>query len=493
MAVSGQAAGIESAQHHLRPGVDGALRLPHTKRATGPDRVAQGLSEVVMRYLSLFSGIEAATAAWSKLGWECVAVAEIEPFPCSVLAHHYPKIRNLGDITKITRKQIQALGHIDVVVGGFPCQDLSIAGQRKGLKHADGTNTRSGLFFNAARIAEWSRARWTVVENVPGLFSSNGGVDFATVVGELAGAELGVPGGGWLNTGMALGPKGLVEWCVLDAQWRGLAQRRKRVFIVRDTGDWNNRPPLLLEPESLCGNPPPRREKREGITHELAPCIGASGRGFDRTGDTRGQDAVIPVASTLRSGSTNAASHNKASGLDENLIAHSLKADGHDASEDGTGRGTPIVVEQNNMAITPALPSLRAQESPNYAVGVPALAQCLNAGGQGRIDSETETQIPVAFTQNGDGDVLTGSGDAAVSTNSNASGRNSGKVNIGMAVRRLTPLECERLQGFPDGWTMVPHRGKPAADGPRYKAIGNSMATPVMLWLGQRIEDVSKL
>ena len=132
-----------------------------------------------MRYLSLFSGIEAASQAFIPLGWECVGVAEIEPFPCKVLAHHYPDVPNLGSVTEITKEQIESLGHIDLVVGGFPCQDLSIAGKRKGLQNEDGSATRSGLFFTAMRIIEWAKPRWVVVENVPGLYSSQKGRDFA--------------------------------------------------------------------------------------------------------------------------------------------------------------------------------------------------------------------------------------------------------------------------------------------------------------------------
>lgn len=244
-----------------------------------------------IRFLSLFSGIEAASAAWIPMGWECVAVAEIETFPCAVLRHHYPGVPNLGDVTKITENQIKELGRIDVVVGGFPCQDLSIAGQRKGLKNADGTITRSGLFFTAAKIAEWAKCRWTVIENVPGLFSSNKGGDFATVVGELAGCKIDVPRDGWRNSGVALGQKGLIEWRVLDAQFvrveshpRAVPQRRRRVFIVRDSGDWSSRPPLLLERESMQGNSPPRREAGKGFTHSFAPSLTGSGSGVERGG-----------------------------------------------------------------------------------------------------------------------------------------------------------------------------------------------------------------
>ena len=233
-----------------------------------------------MRFLSLFSGIEAASMAWTPLGWEPAAFSEIEPFPCSVLQHHYPHVPNLGDVTRITRQQVEALGRIDLVCGGFPCQDLSVAGKRKGLMNADGSATRSGLFFDAMRIAEWARARWTVLENVPGLFSSNDGRDFAAVVGEMAGCEFDVPTNGWENAGVAVGPLGLVEWTTLDAQYvrveshpRAVPQRRRRVFIVRDSGSWANRPPLFLERESLCGHPAPSREAREGTSRgvEIGP------------------------------------------------------------------------------------------------------------------------------------------------------------------------------------------------------------------------------
>lgn len=375
-----------------------------------------------MRFLSLFSGLEAASLAWLELGWECAAVAEVDKFCCRLLAERYPGLLNLGDVTKITRKQIRALGQIDAVVFGFPCQDLSVAGHRKGLKDSDGKATRSGLFFDAARIADWSGARFTIVENVPGLFSSHKGRDFAVVVGTLAGVELDVPEDGWRNSGVCLGPRGLVEWCVLDAQYFGLAQRRNRVFFVRDSGDWASRPPLLFDAESMCRNPPPSREAGEGFTHDVAPCIDSSGCGFARTGDNRGQDPVIAMC--LNGGGTR-----RLDGESETfVVAHALKAEGFDASEDGTGRGIPLVC---------------ATLTKNYANHYGRTAG--NNGGiaEGQL-------IPVAQPN---------------------------------AVRRLTPLECERLQGFPDEYTKIAG----AKDGPRYKAIGNSFPRPVMKWIGQRI------
>lgn len=234
-----------------------------------------------MRYLSLFSGMEAATIAWRPLGWECAGVSEIDPAACAVLRHRLPGVPNLGSVTEITDADIAALGPIDVVIGGSPCQDLSVAGKRAGLE-----GERSGLFHEQLRIFNAARtlcgARWLIWENVPGAFSSNKGRDFAVVVGAMAGCELPVPADGWGSEGVALGDSGLVEWAVLDSQWFGVAQRRRRVFAVLDTGDWANRPPVLLEPESLRGDSAPRREAGEGVAGTLsARTSGGGGLGTD--------------------------------------------------------------------------------------------------------------------------------------------------------------------------------------------------------------------
>jgi DNA (cytosine-5)-methyltransferase 1 len=435
-----------------------------------------------MKYLSLFSGIEAASAAWNPLGWKCVAVAEIEPFPCAVLKEHYPKVPNLGDVTKVTRETIRDLGKFDVVIFGSPCQDLSVAGKREGIGGA-----RSGLFFTAIEIIKWAReecgARFALWENVPGAFSSQQGRDFAEVVGAMAGCRIDVPEHGWGTEGAAVGEIGLVEWSVLDAQWFGVAQRRRRVFALLDSGNWSRRPPILLEPQGLRGDSAPSREAGQGVTHDVDPCVGASGRGFERAGETRGQDPVVacfggnnttgPVdVATARNACASAsgrldfesetfvAFHHNAQAAQlpttttdtsktaaltcsqgaavaqcaTGEVFHTLRAEGFDASEDGTGRG-------------------------RGAVAVREVSQTLtgNYGKQGD-SSDTSMGPNVAFST--------------------------------AQVRRLTPIECERLQGFPDGHTQIPWRGKPAElcpDGPRYKALGNSMAVPVIRWIGERI------
>jgi hypothetical protein len=247
-----------------------------------------------MNYLSLFSGMECAHQAWSPLGWQCVGVSEIEPNACALLAHRVPDAPNLGSVTEITDAQIAALGPIDVVIGGSPCQDLSVAGKRAGLAGA-----RSCLFHEQLRIFHAARkhcgARWLVWENVPGAFSSNAGRDFAVVAGAMAGAELVTPADGWGSEGMALGTNGLVEWCVLDAQWFGVAQRRRRVFAVLDTGDWASRPPILLEPDGLRGDFAPSRETGEDVapTIRAGAANGGAGHGA-RSGDSK-DELIVPV------------------------------------------------------------------------------------------------------------------------------------------------------------------------------------------------------
>ena len=401
-----------------------------------------------MRYLSLFSGIEAATQAWQPLGWECVGVSEIEPFPCAVLAHHYPDVPNLGDVTKITEQQIKDLGQIDLVVFGSPCQNLSVAGNRKGF---DGE--QSSLFYDSIRIIQYARkhcgARFALWENVPGAFSSNKGADFAAVVEQMAGlSDVDVPTNGWGKEGAAVGENGLLEWSVLDAQWFGLAQRRKRVFAIVDFGDWASRPPILLERESLRGDPAPSRETRESVAADVG--ASATKRGFDK--QRIGQYADNNVASTCA-----ARDYKDATDLVVEPVAYpinTMTCQGRPSDNGRMGLGLgdngdpcPTITSAHSHAVAFALNN---DTTPKFCE---ELSMTLKIGGQG--------------------------GSNAI-------------VSTGSVVRRLTPKEAERLQGFPDNFTQIPYRNKSADDCPngvRYKALGNSMAVNVMVWIGQKIQQ----
>lgn len=425
-----------------------------------------------MRFGSLFSGIEAASLAWNPLGWECAWVAEIEPFPCAVLAHHYPSVPNLGNVKEITEAQIQALGHVDVVVFGFPCQDLSVAGKRAGLK-----GERSGLFFDAMRIVRWSGARWAVAENVPGLFSTHGGRDFAAVVGEMAGCEFGVPSDGWETCGAAVGPDGLVEWGVLDAQFFGLAQRRKRVFLVRDTGNWAGRPPVLLESASLRGDPAPRRETREGTAGRAARSVAIRGR--DGTPQAELGDEVANAVLTPNGDRGGIGIGAILTGVDFQNCADTGDLCGTlqgEALKKGGEAGLGVLCLSSGQAnaeiVRDGSPSLTClHEAPIVAFS------CKDSG-----HDAGELADPIAANQ------------ARTYTREGSENfRLSNVAHSSAMVRRLTPREYERLQGFPDDYTLVPYRNKSAADGPRYKALGNSMAVPVMQWIGRRIDLVEAL
>lgn len=373
-------------------------------------------------YLSVCSGIEAATVAWHPLGWRPVAFAEVDKFPSAVLAHHYPDVPNWGDMTKFQEWPNAA---IDVLAGGTPCQSFSVAGLRKGLG-----DPRGNLMLVYLAIADRYRPEWLVWENVPGVLSSNRGRDFGTLLGGLA--ELGY--------GFA--------YRILDAQYCGVPQRRRRVFAIGHLGDWCRAAAVLFERHSLSGDSPPCRDTRETAptlpSHRSAG--GVLGTDFD---------------------------------CDGGLIAHTLRGEGFDASEDGTGRGTPLV------------PVVAGTLKANNGSG----------GWSNSVDhAAAGMMIPVAFALRGreSGAVpeIHGDGDSVGSLRAASGGSSRDYLSTSMAVRRLTPRECERLQGFPDDYTAIPWRGKPAdqcPDGPRYKALGNSMAVPVMRWIGERINLVNAL
>jgi DNA (cytosine-5)-methyltransferase 1 len=414
-----------------------------------------------LKYLSVCSGIEAATVAWHPLGWQPAAFSEIEPFPSSVLAHHYPSVPNLGDMTKFKNWSSY---DINVLVGGTPCQSFSVAGLRKGL-----ADPRGNLMLTYLAIADRYQPEWLVWENVPGVLSSNGGKDFGTFLGGLA--ELGY--------GFA--------YRVRDAQHFGVPQRRRRVFVVGCLGGRRRAAAVLFERHSVSGHPAPRRQTGQTITPTIRSGASNGGAGHGaRSGDSK-DELIVPVTT------------------------HTLRGEGFDASEDGTGRGTPLVpVAYGIRTANTSSNGWGIQEESTHTLDrAMGLAIAFNlrgrdGGAQLEIDptgmaniraaSGGSSRTMVATPAIGWSEELTASIElAGTMQRGGAGGRHDGVMQPDMQVRRLTPMECERLQGFPDSYTLVPHRGKPAADGPRYKALGNSMAVPCMHWIGSRIKMVDEM
>ena len=439
-----------------------------------------------MRFASVCSGIEAASVAWHPLGWEAAWLSEIDPFPCAILSHHYPTTPNLGDMTKISEADLERHGDIDLLVGGTPCQSFSVAGLRKGL-----ADPRGGLALVFLELARRTRARWVVWENVPGVLSADRGRAFGSFLGGLA--ELGY--------GFA--------YRVLDAQYFGLAQRRKRVFVVGHLGDWRRAAAVLLERASLRGDPAPSREAGARV----AGCLdgGAHGGGFDDNDARAGKCVeVVHLAgdqANAEIGENVGCTLNCDKGQRGGIVTHSLRADGFDASEDGTGRGTPLVPVAYRKSRRAAdanddetwVNDGVANTLNNFDLGdvrtthaVVSVAAPLTAGGHPNSNApgrrkEDDTNLAVqAFNwqSGGDGRGLDPRDTAQLQRCQTPA------TQTATGVRRLTPRECCRLQGFPDDYLDIPYRGKPASDGPKYKALGNSMAVPVMRWIGERIAEV---
>lgn len=407
-----------------------------------------------MRYGSVCSGIEAASCAWEPLGWRAQFFSEIEAFPSAVLAHHYPNVPNYGDMNQ-HKEWPDAT--IDVLVGGTPCQSFSVAGLRKGLR-----DPRGNLALVYLALVNRMRPRWFIWENVPGVLSSDEGRDFGAFLGAV----------GELGYGFA--------YRVLDAQYYGVAQRRRRVFVVGYLGDWRPPAAVLFEPESLRGDSAPGREARKVAS--VSPAILAGG---NSTGGVRPPGTTVDTADSLVvhtytpdvSPALKARDYKGPSsdgdGDGAPLIAHTLRGEGFDAGEDGSGRGTPLVP----FAFT-------AQD---HGADAGPISPTLRAGGHAKSHANGGVVPAVAFAQNQRDEVRLMPVAGALSAEPGAKQQT---YVTAPAVRRLTPRECERLQGFPDDYTLIEYRGKPSKDGPRYKAIGNSMAVPVMRWLGERIEFI---
>jgi DNA (cytosine-5)-methyltransferase 1 len=452
-----------------------------------------------MKYLSLCSGIEAATVAWHPLGWEAVAYSEIERFPSEVLAHHYPNTPNLGDMTKF--KEWTNVSDVDLLVGGTPCQSFSVAGLRKGLD-----DPRGNLMLTYLAIADKYRPRWLVWENVPGVLSSNSGKDFGVFLGAL----------GELGYGFA--------YRVLDAQYFGVAQRRKRVFVVGYLGDWRAAAAVLFERHSLQGHPAPSREKRQVVAASVG--AGASGRSWpadisstlDTTFGTKqglenqhinagcpmfvpaqgalGKDIADTVTSKFSKGAEllqQGAQNGGNCVLQPVYEMHSQDSRVRDFGETcstvtskwGTVGGNVPVALQPAYGIPGNWIGRKPENGGNATEPMYDVAPCLTKADQHGVAQ------PICLMDQG-GSVMNIENDMTGILRRETHGHEP-IVMQSMAVRRLTPVECERLQGFGDNYTDIKSKNKPTPDGPRYKALGNSMAVPVMAWIGQRIEQVEAI
>jgi len=420
-----------------------------------------------MRYGSVCSGIEAATVAWHPLGWEPAFFSEIEPAPRSVLAYHYPDVPCHGDFTTIGADQY---GPIDLLVGGTPCQSFSVAGLRGGLD-----DDRGNLALEFLRLAQRKRPKWLVWENVPGVLSSNGGRDFGSILGGLVECGYGF------------------AYRVLDAQYFGVAQRRRRVFVIGCLGDPASAAAVLFERHGLQGNSAPSRQKGQRLADTLT--VGANQcSGF--VGDFTEDKWPAEVAPTLN------AHFGDKMGLENQHIngGAGLFVAAKCLTARGAGGGTldpenanfiPCEIDgktksDKDLICFEANMSLQA---PHVGDLYPTITRRTHAA----IAFPINTQIGLrgAETSNSkrEGLGLGNEGDPSFTLQA----AHSHAVATQSAVRRLTPRECERLQGFPDDYTLTPHRGKPMADGPRYKALGNSMAVPVMHWIGKRIQMVEDI
>ena len=421
-----------------------------------------------IRYLSVCSGIEAASVAWEPLGWSPLAFAEIEKFPAAVLNHHWPAVPNLGDLAK--HHEWKLATRPDLIVGGTPCQAFSVAGLRRGLEDPRGNLT---LVFLA--LLERLRPRWVVWENVPGVLSDRTGA-FGSFLGGL----------GQLGYGFA--------YRVLDAQHFGVPQRRRRVFVVGCLGDWRRAAAVLFEPACLRGDSAPRREAGKEVAGSLGARADASHRADSGKSGGLIPDVANPLTARMHKGVNTTMDEGQTmiaaplcaanyrgdhAGRESHLVTHSLRGEGFDASEDGTGRGTPLV---------PVAFSCK-----DHGADAGAIAPTLRSMNHDASHANGGGQVAVAFSAS---DYKTGdfkSVQRSMPLTTSADRSRAAPLVVQTAVRRLTPTEAERLQGFPDGHTMIPWRGKDAdacPDGPRYKALGNSMAVPVMRWIGRRIESI---
>lgn len=388
-----------------------------------------------MTYGSVCSGIEAPGLAWEPLGMEALWFSEIEKFPSAVLSHHWPDVVNLGDFTSKESWGYMKDHPPDILFGGTPCQAFSVAGQRKSLD--DDRGNLSLMFTELWHELRTVGTRYAVWENVPGVLNTEDnafGCFLSGMVGERN--TIPAPRSGWTNSGMVSGPEGVVAWVVKDAQHYGVPQRRRRVFaIVGHPGDFSPAE-ILFKPEGLSGDIATSKESGE----EVARGVGTGSHWDDITNPhptiTKLALQVWPEVGTYYDGSDIAATQDASLLSKQQMMPEKKRMN--------------CVIEQKAF--------VTGTNEQTHVVGY-------------RADGRSRNDATVSYT------VDSYPGSHAIATNS-------------MVVRRLTPVECERLQGMPDNWTRIPWRGKPAdecPDGPRYKAIGNSIAVPCLRWIGERM------
>mgnify|MGYP000914914031 FL=1 len=431
-----------------------------------------------MRYGSLCSGIEAASVAWEPLGWQPAWFAEIEPFPCAVLAHHWPHVHNHGDMTLLVGKILSgAVEAPDILVGGTPCQAFSVAGLRGSLDDERGNLTL--VLIRILDAIDFIRARngqppcILVWENVPGVLNTKDNA-FGCFLGGLAGESLPLEPAGqkWTNAGAVFGPAREIAWRILDAQYFGVPQRRRRVFVIASAGCL--RPAeILFERQSQAGHPAAGAEAGQNPaaaapagshwddpanphpTLNQSGCGGIIGQSNQEIFSQRG-GGLIPVR--MRSFGD----------YIQDDTASTVKARDHKDATD-----LIVVNGQQHPTVSDKAHTLDCHHSGSTNV------VCIHGNTIGR---------QLHNGSNGTGATQDGTSYTLTATDCHA-------VSDGLQVRRLMPVECERLQGFPAGHTQIPWRGKPAADCPdslRYKAIGNSMAVPVMRWIGRKIKQETR-
>jgi len=466
---------------------------------------------------SLFDGIGGAPLCAVMCGAEPVWASEIEKFPIKVTEHRFPNMKHYGDITKINGNEVEP---VDIIVGGSPCQDLSIAGKRAGLE-----GQRSGLFMEQIRIVKEMRIgtdkpRYMVWENVPGVFSSNGGEDFRVVLEEIARVAdptVSIPRStdGWSTSGSILGEGFSVSWRTIDAQYFGVPQRRRRIYLVADFGG-QTAPEILFEREGVSWNPSEGGTKGKGTAKEInervdgAICIQGSMIGREEKNGPQGDGVNIDKCFTV-----NATDRHAVVEADESVIG--FDAYQHHGWRENSTFG-PLTTAMNTVrGDTPLVGMTRIDLASGQAVALYMREGCDGGGKRPLIQNERTGALtgmkPTLFeprTQDGvcrihyTGIVPSlntaqggqrqpcvaydfqaygayGNGEKSNTITSHAGHEGSALVEQNKTVRRLTPLECERLQGFPDGWTNI----EGASDSNRYKALGNSFAIPCALFVIQ--------